>query len=220
MVLVWNLDNDVVSQFTMGKKKQPTRRSSRVAKKSERVVEDDSDAVLSNAMDMVTSGIETMRKALAAKETALEEEKEAMLAEIEAKKKAAQKEKESMLVEVEAVKTALADDRAALEAEKEAMKSHDTSDTDIIKVSVGGIPFDVLRRTFCQAEGSMLATKFSGRWEGSMKKDADGRVFLNYDPDEFKLILKELRKYEINPLHRPIEERCSIHRSLKDLWMF
>ena len=190
-------------------------------------MEDDSGAVLSSAMDMISSAFETRQNALTAKENAFEEEKEAMLADIEAKKKAVEEEKASMktgiaeekaamLVEVEDEKKALANGIAALEAEKEAMKSHDTSDTDIIKVNVSGTHIDVSRRTFCQIEGSMLATKFSGRWEGNMKKDEDGRVFLNYDPDEFKLILKELRKCEINPLRR----LKMPDPSLKDLWMF
>ena len=32
-----------------------------------------------------------------------------------------------------------------------------------------------------------------------MKKDGEGRVFLYYDPDSFKLILKKLRGSELDP---------------------
>ena len=49
------------------------------------------------------------------------------------------------------------------------------------------------RSTLCQVEGSLLASKFSGRWEDKLKKDKQGNVFLDFNPDCFKLILNYLR---------------------------
>ena len=122
--------------------------------------------------------------------------------EFEAERKAFAGEKEAMMVEIEDKEKAVEEGLAALEAEKEAMKSRDTTGTDIIKVNVSGTHMDVLRSTLCLIEGSMLAIQFSGRWEDSMKKDEDGRIFLNYDPDSFKLILKELWECEMDPESR------------------
>ena len=181
------------------------RKSSRGSKKSERVTEDD-DAILQSAMDSVSSAFEKSRKSSAAERKAIHEEREAMLAEFEAKEKAMladfEAKEKAMLAEIEAKEKAVEEDRSALEAEKEAMKSHDTSDTDIIEVNVSGTHIDVSRRTLCQIEGSLLASQFSGRWwEDNMKKDTDDRVFLDYDADEFKLTLKELRRCQLDPEH-------------------
>ena len=55
-------------------------------------------------------------------------------------------------------------ERQQLEAEKEAMKTLDTSGEDVIALNVSGKHIDVLRRTLCLIEGSLLATMFSGRW--------------------------------------------------------
>jgi hypothetical protein len=38
---------------------------------------------------------------------------------------------------------------------------------------------DVLCRTLTSVEGSMLAAKFSGRWDDSLEKDADGNFFID-----------------------------------------
>ena len=94
-------------------------------------------------------------------------------------------EKKAMLVEIEAGKEAVEEGLAALEAEKEAMKSHDTSDTDIIKVNVSGNNIDVLRSTLvqrstlCVLEGSLLASQFSGRWEDTTARGYHFSVVIN-----------------------------------------
>mmetsp|Transcript_5787 Transcript_5787/g.8973 ORF Transcript_5787/g.8973 Transcript_5787/m.8973 type:complete len:385 (-) Transcript_5787:132-1286(-) len=68
------------------------------------------------------------------------------------------------------------------------------SDTDVIQLNVGGrTNIAVLRNTLTQFEDSMLAAKFSGRWDDSMEKDRDGNVFVDEDPDNFGQLLKFLR---------------------------
>lgn len=68
------------------------------------------------------------------------------------------------------------------------------SDTDVIQLNVGGrTNIAVLRNTLTQFEDSMLAAKFSGRWDDSMEKDRDGNVFVEEDPDNFAMLIKFLR---------------------------
>eukprot|EP00984_Skeletonema_dohrnii_P009192 scaffold3511_cov144-Skeletonema_dohrnii-CCMP3373.AAC.1 len=68
------------------------------------------------------------------------------------------------------------------------------SDNDVIQLNVGGqTNIAVLRNTLTQFEDSMLAAKFSGRWDDSMEKDRDGNIFVDEDPDNFKMLLKFLR---------------------------
>ena len=85
----------------MARKKQPVRKSSRVPKKAERVVDAGAaNAVMQSALDSKSTEFARQCDALAAKEKAFEAEKESMLAEIEA-------EKEAMLTEIEAEKEAM-----------------------------------------------------------------------------------------------------------------
>ena len=54
------------------------------------------------------------------------------------------------------------------------------NDADVIQLNVGGSTnIAVLRRTLTQFEDSMLAAKFSGRWDDSLEKDRDGNIFVD-----------------------------------------
>lgn len=77
--------------------------------------------------------------------------------------------------------------------------SHD----DIIELNVGGKIMTTKRSTLCQIDGSLLATMFSGRWEGSMSHDKDGRVFLDFNPVHFGFILNYLREKIISSPDNP-----------------
>ena len=67
-------------------------------------------------------------------------------------------------------------------------------DNDVMQLNVGGrTNIAVLRNTLTQFEDSMLAAKFSGRWDDSMEKDSDGRIFIDQDPDSFMILITYLR---------------------------
>ena len=68
---------------------------------------------------------------------------------------------------------------------------------DIINLNVGGTKLATLRSTLCQVEDSLLATMFSGRWEDNIKRDQDGAVFFDFNPQYFILILDYLRAKNI-----------------------
>lgn len=52
--------------------------------------------------------------------------------------------------------------------------------SDVMRLNIGGgARVDVLRRTLTQFEGSLLESKFSGRWDESLEKDADGNFFID-----------------------------------------
>ena len=68
------------------------------------------------------------------------------------------------------------------------------NDNDIIQLNVGGrINISVLRRTLTQFPDSMLAAKFSGRWDDTMEKDRDGNIFIDQNPDNFSILINYLR---------------------------
>lgn len=73
----------------------------------------------------------------------------------------------------------------------------DTKPCDVLHLNVGGKRLDVLRRTLCSVENSMLATKFSGRWEDSLDKDRDGNIFIDQEYSLFKVMVDYLRKKEM-----------------------
>lgn len=66
--------------------------------------------------------------------------------------------------------------------------------SDVLRVNVGGrATLDVLRRTMTQVEGSLLASLFSGRWDESLEKDADGVIFVDQPPNLFFALVDCLR---------------------------
>ena len=90
-------------------------------------------------------------------------------------------------------------------AEKQKMKAIDVSDDDIISFNVGGQKFTTTRSTLCQVEGSLLSTMFSGRWEDGLKRDQDGAVFFDFNPQCFGYILEYLRTKKIAIPEQPSE---------------
>jgi hypothetical protein len=68
-------------------------------------------------------------------------------------------------------------------------------DSDVLHLNVGGSTnVAVLRRTLTHFEHSMMATRFSGRWDDSLEKDKDGNFFIDEDPEVFMILLNFLRK--------------------------
>ena len=55
-----------------------------------------------------------------------------------------------------------------VEHEKRLMASRKPS--DVLPINVGGTKLSVLRSTLCQFESSLLAAKFSGRWDANIEK--------------------------------------------------
>jgi hypothetical protein len=76
---------------------------------------------------------------------------------------------------------------------EEEYPNHGEAD-DVLDLSIGGTPVTVLRRTLTQIDGSMLASKFSGRWDDSVTKDANGRFFIDQNFYLFEPLLDYLRE--------------------------
>ena len=91
----------------------------------------------------------------------------------------------------------------AYKAEKLRMKAVEVSDDDIINLNVGGKKMTTKRSTLCQVEGSLLASMFSGRWEDSLARDEDGRIFFDFNPQYFVYILDYLRARTIASAENP-----------------
>eukprot|EP00440_Ansanella_granifera_P064558 gb/GFBE01069993.1/.p1 GENE.gb/GFBE01069993.1/~~gb/GFBE01069993.1/.p1 ORF type:complete len:369 (+),score=73.53 gb/GFBE01069993.1/:1-1107(+) len=69
---------------------------------------------------------------------------------------------------------------------------------DLLELNIGGQVMPVMRSTLLQApEGSLLHTMFSGRWDSSVPRDSAGRLFLDYPPQIFALVLDHLRTMSI-----------------------
>mmetsp|Transcript_65249 Transcript_65249/g.72879 ORF Transcript_65249/g.72879 Transcript_65249/m.72879 type:complete len:353 (-) Transcript_65249:77-1135(-) len=71
------------------------------------------------------------------------------------------------------------------------------SGDEIIEINAGGKIISVFRSTLTLASDTVFAYMFSGRWEGSLKRDSNGRVFLNNDPELFEIIVNFLRTKSI-----------------------
>lgn len=86
-------------------------------------------------------------------------------------------------------KTELEDERAKMQA----FIDPETAGRDIVSINVGGKIMSTKRQTLLLVPGSMLEAIFSGRWERSLQRDSEGRVFIDYTPAVFQLLLSHLR---------------------------
>ena len=108
----------------------------------------------------------------------------------------------------------------AYNAEKQKIEAVNVNDDDLIDLNVGGTKLTTTRSTLCQVEGSLLASIFSGRWEDNIKRDKDGAVFFDFNPQYFILILDYLRAKKIAtpenppPLPKVPEDQMESFRSL------
>ena len=98
---------------------------------------------------------------------------------------------------IEAKRQEVESQEKALNEERQRMLQILVKDDDVISLNIGGKNKAASRSTLCQVEGSLLASMFSGRWEDKLKKDKQGNVFLDFNPDCFKLILNYLRAKKI-----------------------
>jgi len=100
----------------------------------------------------------------------------------------------------------LEQDWERLEVEKSAYYG-ETSPSDVLRLNIGGTKTAVLRSTLTSVPGSMLASKFSGRWDDSIQKDKDGDFYIDHDFHVFDLMLSYLRNMAIGdsiyPIHPP-----------------
>jgi hypothetical protein len=77
--------------------------------------------------------------------------------------------------------------------------------SDVLRLNVGGKHIEVLRRTLTSLEGSMLAVRFSGRWDEGLEKDAAGNFFIDQDYDLFLLLINYMRaRQNMTPLGPPL----------------
>jgi hypothetical protein len=103
--------------------------------------------------------------------------------------------------EIEALKR----QRDAMEEEKESMNTLSPDSSVIVTINVGGeVILQTTRNTIClAAPGSRFAALFSGRWEDKVVKDAQGRIFLDHDPELIRLIVNYLRSKRIDDPSKP-----------------
>ena len=69
----------------------------------------------------------------------------------------------------------------------------ETSPRDVLHLNVGGTKTTVLRMTLTSVPGSMLASRFSGRWDDSIEKDKDGDFFVDQEFFLFDKMITYLR---------------------------
>ena len=105
---------------------------------------------------------------------------------------------------IEQAKAELDEREASLERREEQLKKaiegvdHEKklmagrAPSDVLQLNIGGSHCSVSRRTLCQYEPSLLAAKFSGRWDDNVEKDADGRFFID-QPSQLFMPLVDFR---------------------------
>lgn len=87
----------------------------------------------------------------------------------------------------------LAERRAVLDRERREFGVGNYSSSDVIPLNISGHITATLRRTLTMLEGSMLASRFSGRWDDSLEKDREGNFFVDQPFELFGPLLDHLR---------------------------
>ena len=126
-----------------------------------------------------------------------------------ATKRKASSDKETLWAKLQRIQKeeleALTKERESLEEEKQKMLSFDVDDGEIIDINVGGeLIIQANRGTLCQVEGSLFSSIFSGRWEGSVQRDSQNRIFLDHDPEMLRIIINFLRLKRIEDPSEPL----------------
>lgn len=116
----------------------------------------------------------------------------------------------------------LEEETEKLQTEKDIMNSivakNNIQDEDIIEINAGGkFTISTTRSTLCLAEGSVFANMFSGRWEQSLKRDSEGRVFFDHDPELIEIIVNFLRRKKIEDPSRPTKSTPNSSREGRTL---
>lgn len=89
--------------------------------------------------------------------------------------------------------------------------------SDVLRLNVGGKRIEVLRRTLTSLEGSMLAVRFSGRWDEGLEKDAEGNFFIDQDYDLFVCLINYMRaRQNMTPLGPPLRSPLELDASNKE----
>ncbi len=111
--------------------------------------------------------------------------------------------------ELEAREEKLREAQEAFERERYDVYG-DTTPSDVLHLNVGGKKTVVLRRTLTTIPGSMLASRFSGRWDDSIETDKDGNFVIDQPFDLFEPLIDYLRNRsngtEIYPMDSPYFE--------------
>ena len=84
-------------------------------------------------------------------------------------------------------------EKRAASLEKESHFLANKSPSDVLHLNIGGTCIAVLRSTLTSVEDSMLASKFSGRWDDSLEKDRDDNFFIDQPIELFLPMVNYLR---------------------------
>ncbi|GAX29438.1 hypothetical protein FisN_16Hu121 [Fistulifera solaris] len=91
-----------------------------------------------------------------------------------------------------------------LEREKQSIGCG--NDSDVIHLNVGGTLMATARSTLTYVESSMLAARFSGRWDESIAKDKNGNFFIDQPVELFQPLIDYIRNRQSHtPLAMPLQ---------------
>jgi len=102
-------------------------------------------------------------------------------------------EQSKRLLELDEAEKRLEDKQRQLEGVEQRIFSVLGSADDVVELNVGGQSMSTTRAVLCSAEGSLLAGMFSGNFDDGIKRDKDGKFFLDVDPPLFAKVLSHLR---------------------------
>merc|ERR1719238_2058725 len=88
--------------------------------------------------------------------------------------------------------------------------------TDIIEINCSGKMFTLPRSTLCAIEGSNLSQMFSDAFMHNIPKDPQGRLYIDFNPQCFTIIVDYLQNRRLRP-DAPVPVVPAKHQQSMDL---
>lgn len=152
------------------------------------------EMLLQDLQCVVDAQVEEIRRELLKKEADLQHQFQTEAAKLEVERARLEEDRLALLAE-----------EAAFEAEKARFQGQGCRE-DVLELNVcGQAHCSVTRATLCIERSSMLASMFSGRWDASLAKDAEGHFFIDSPADIFLPLVDFLRRKSFEICGSPAE---------------
>lgn len=103
-----------------------------------------------------------------------------------------------------------------LDSLTEDMKHFFPSSAEILEINCSGKAFTLPRSTLCAIEGSNLSQMFSDKFIPNIPRDSEGRLYIDFNPQCFSIIVDYLRNRKLRP-DAPVPVIPSAHQESMEL---
>jgi len=170
----------------------------------------ESDAVIESSYRRLLSALDSERSQIRSKWAEVEQERDVTTTELERLRSATEEW-------CRGEKSKIDGEWKRLDQLSDRMKQLWPSETmDIIEINCSGKAFTLPRSTLCAIEGSNLSQMFSDAFIHNIPKDPQGRLYVDFNPQCFSIIVEYLQNRRLRP-NAPVPVIPAKHQQSMDL---